>query len=140
MDTDDVLDAIGGKYEYEDEDEYDEYAEIAPYLCIVIWTKDADDESTPDWTVMTTDEVEDLNKIQGFNQEFEIIEFTNIIGFQDEVIEYYKLQKKFNSLKLSRRMRIAFNKSYDSEEIDYKIDEVRHQILTLHETLNQKIC
>lgn len=134
MDTDDVLDAIGGKYEYEDEDEYDEYAEIAPYLCIVIWTNDAD------WTVMTTDEVEDLNKIQGFNQEFEIIVFTNIIGFQDEVIEYYKLQKKFNSLKLSRHMRIAFNESYDSEEIDYKIDEVRHQILTLRVTLNQKIC
>lgn len=139
MDIDDVLDAIGGKYEYECEDEY---AEIGPYLCIIIWTKDVDDDSIPNWSIMTTEEleeIEELNKIQGFKQNYDVIVFQNIDGFQDEVIEYYKLQKKFNSLKLTRQIRIALNESYDSEEIDHKIDEIRENIMSLHAILNQKI-
>ena len=85
------------------------------------------------------EEIDELNKIQGFKQNYDVIEFKDINGFQDEVLEYYKLQKKFNSMKFARTMRIALDKSYDSSDIDYKIDEVRYQILALRETLNQKI-
>jgi len=142
MDTDDVLDAIS--YSINNEiDKCEEYDEIAPYLNIVIWVKDADDDSVPNWSIMTDDEVEEieeLNKIQGFKQEFDVIVFQNIVGFQDEVIEYYKLEKRFNSMKFARTMRIALDESYDSSDIDYKIDELRHKILALRETLNQKIC